>query len=69
MIGGAKRFLSEGRPPVAMLVEVGGNEIAFTRLMTKFEYQRLETPRSGNNFLYLHTPKTLPIPVYDQSII
>jgi hypothetical protein len=69
VIGGAERFLTEGQPPVAMLIEVSGNEIAFTHLMAKFEYQRLETPRSDNNFLYLHTPKTLPIPVYDQSII
>ena len=61
VIGGAERFLTEGQPPVAMLIEVSGNQIAFTRLMAKFEYQRLETPRSGNNILYLHTPKTLPI--------
>ena len=50
VIGGAERFLTEGQPPVAMLIEVSHNQSSFTRHLAKLGYERLES--HGNNFLY-----------------
>ena len=50
VIGGAERFLTEGQPPVAMLIEVSRNQSSFTRHLAKFGYERVES--YGNNFLY-----------------